>query len=35
MWLTFGLLAPLLVRSHAYVVYALIWHRGEFSASRA
>lgn len=35
MWITFGLIAPLLVLSHGYVLYALIKRRDEFSISVA
>ncbi len=35
MWITFGLIAPLLVLSHGYVLYALTARRSEFSASPA
>ncbi len=35
MWITFGLIAPLLVLSHAYVLYVLIKRQDEFSASMA
>ncbi len=33
MWVTFGLIAPLLVLSHGYVLYALTARRREFSAA--
>ncbi len=32
MWITFGLIAPLLVLSHEYVLYALTARRREFSS---
>ncbi len=35
MWITFGLIAPLLMLSHGYVLYALIKRRDEFSTSVA
>lgn len=35
MWITFGLIAPLLVLSHGYVLYTLIKRRDEFSTSVA
>ncbi len=35
MWLTFGLVAPLLVLSQGYVLYALIKRRAEFATARA
>jgi hypothetical protein len=35
MWITFGLIAPLLVLSHGYVLYVLTNRKGEFSASLA
>jgi hypothetical protein len=35
MWVTFGLIAPLLVLSHGYVLYVLIKRKDEFSTSLA
>ncbi len=35
MWLTFGLLAPLLVLTHGYVVYVLLRRMDELSPSAA
>lgn len=33
MWITFGLIAPLLALSHGYVLYVLTRRRAEFSAA--
>jgi hypothetical protein len=35
MWITFGLIAPLLVLSHGYVLYVLVKRKDEFSPSVA
>ena len=35
MWITFGLIAPLLVLSHGYVLYVLVKRKDEFSTSVA
>lgn len=35
MWITFGLIAPLLVLSHGYVLYVLVKRNDEFSPSVA
>ena len=35
MWITFGLIAPLLVLSHGYVLYVLVKRKDEFATSVA